>query len=1108
MNIARLFRLSCLLALFLAAPVQAQPPQPMIEPHAQAMPLLPFLDYLIDESMAMDIEEVARLNQGWQPLALDSLPHVEGTVWLRFTIAPLAPDARPRTFLLDMGQSVPGEPVLYDPVHNELSGAREWRENLPAQRNILLLPEAGEEAIPCYIRLEGLPGPWFAPMIRTPQNAASNLSSLARTAGVLALAVIMVLCLLRGLGEKGQWRYWTALFVGVALIQAILGMPGASQHFSAKELAAILCPGLALMFLPHVGRHLMRTREWSRSIDIQLFLLSLPGAVLAVLPLAPGWNWLCRWLDLWPLGTLLFVPTALGAWLMAIPGSRRFLLACILPPFFVAFSLFGMEFGLPANLLSAGPIWAIAISALLLAAMRAPKSAEEPESGPTKKKAPRGLARKKKLPGLEMPSLQAEPEDQVINLEMPLDDPNLRLIPSQPEEKEDMTPVLEEPPSTERQPQMPAAAALEATEAREVALWKPVDDILRQAAALEQCSLPPSAREAAEGMKNAAQRLGAILSGEEVPETAAASGRTQSGSFNLQRVLRNAHDCVAAITECSGIALSWYMPPHLNQMYRGDGQALENTLRLLLESAVRCSRHGSIKVSARPMPGSLDEGHLLFTVTDDGHGYPPHDRSSLALAKAWELTGRHDGYLSVEASQAGAMIAFTARYTPVDAAENGSEAQYTVILASPDPGDRRQLARIIEAIPCKVIEVANAAEALACQKQMPSSLLVTQGRMARPSSADMVREFCRESRQAGIRECHVLAITTLDESQWPLLKTSGFTHAMLEPVDPEVLRHTVADLLKAAHENPDEAPASQPEPDVAALNEQAETETPAPTMLIDQSFPLRTAFEGPDWLGKPVKRDTAASQPAAPPLATPEPPADSQADNAIQPEPALEWVGEPMPITRPEKEMPKETPRETAAPTDALEWVGEPMPVEKPVTDFIVGVEPKKQNQSAVKDFMESSASLVSSTISGLLGGKGKNARQDSGQPPADGLKNTAPAAPVAKAGAAAESFRSSSDPEVMELLDRLDEQMAKANGFFQAKNSAGVATTIAQMAQDAEFFGLRVLTRMALCVERAARAGDMGALQDLLPELNDAVERNKIHILQKQGGKNRGVTL
>ena len=256
-------------------------------PGAPSTPLLPYLDYLLDETGTLDGEEAAAPAKAgdYRPLALKDLPRESGVMWLRFTLAPLPEGTRPATLLLDMGESVPGMPLLYEPVANSLSGALEWRESAPAQRNVLLLPEAGKEAQTCYIRLDGLPGLWFAPMLRTPQNAAGNWGSLSRTAAILALGVVMLLCLLRSLSEKGQWRVWTALYVAVALGQGIMGMPASgSGHIGLGESGAVLAPGVALMLLPHVGRHLMRTRERSRALDIQLLLLSLPGAALALLP--------------------------------------------------------------------------------------------------------------------------------------------------------------------------------------------------------------------------------------------------------------------------------------------------------------------------------------------------------------------------------------------------------------------------------------------------------------------------------------------------------------------------------------------------------------------------------------------------------------------------------------------------------------------------------------------------------------------------------------------------------------------------------------------------------------------------------------------------------
>ncbi|MDE5878649.1 MAG: response regulator, partial [Desulfovibrio sp.] len=450
-----------------------------------SLSLLPYLDYLLDESGTLDIEEAAAPDraQAYAPLALEKLPRAEGVMWLRFTLAPLAPGERPATLLLDMGESIPGTPMLYEPERNDLSGALEWRESSPAQRNVLLLPEAGAEPVTCYIRLDGLPGLWFSPMVRTPADAATNWGSLARTGAILALGVVMLLCLLRGLSENGQWRVWTALYVAVALAQALLGMPEGGVHRPGLgQAAATLAPGIALMLLPHVGRHLMRTRERARGLDIQLLLLSLPGAVLALLPLVPGWAWLDRWLDLWPAATLLFVPTALGAWLMGLGGARRFLLGCLLPPLFVAAGVLGLDFGIPPNLLASAPLWGVALSALLIAATGAPADMAAETAAPRKRA---GKA-----------EAQGPDEGGIIDLDHPLDDPNLRLVQG----AKAATPAA---PGAPTQDDVPPAGAPRAAgsaeraraEAREGARRAPLDDLLREGAALEQCALPPAVRQ-------------------------------------------------------------------------------------------------------------------------------------------------------------------------------------------------------------------------------------------------------------------------------------------------------------------------------------------------------------------------------------------------------------------------------------------------------------------------------------------------------------------------------------------------------------------------------------------------------------------------------------
>lgn len=1075
----KIFRNLAVLALLVLAfaPWQRLEAQTMIEPHAQAMPLLPFLDYFIDQSLGMDIEEVSRAN-GWQPLLPDRLPLAEGVVWLRFTIAPLAPDARPQTFLLDFGQSVPGVPALFDPVRNELSGAQEWRENLPPDRNIVLLPEAAATATPCYIRINGLPGPWFAPMIRTPQNAASNWSSLAHAGSILALGVIMALCLLRGLAESGQWRYWIALFVGAALLQAWLGLPALTGGFSLAELGAVLLPGIALMLLPHAGRHLMQARKYSRAIDLQLFLLSLPGAILALLPLVPGWDWLYRWLDLWPLGTLIFIPTALAAWLAAIPGARRFLLACCIPPLFTAIAWFGLDFGLPANVLASGPAWGIFFAALILAAsLPALAAAPQPEARQEQKP-----AKKKKL---AIPDLEGAGEE-IINLEHPMDDPNLRLIPS-PARSQESDSEKNAPPALRRLPRCEGTEL----EIRENAMRDPLDELLRESANLERCALPPSARQNVENVIAAAEKLASILSN--MPLREQRKDIRKPASFNLQRIIRNAHDSVMPGAEYAGIALSWYLPPHLPQMYEGDAEALQATLSMLLESSIRSAHHGAIKISARRVPDSPDPGHLLFTITDTGSGFPPLDRSSLALARAWELTGACGGYLSMESSQHGATIAFTAHFTPLEEPEAGEEtfANSRVMLVGDDEEAMRTLARIIATLPCELEQAGSEQEAIEAQAENAAVLLITTGKFSRPAASDMVRKFVRIARDKGLA-CHVLAITP-DESEWRLLKASGFTHAMLEPVDPENLKRTIMELteLAASEEAADSGDTGPIKTDQA------------PSMLIEQDFAIAQAFEGPDWLGDQREDFTPVQE-------EPLRPVESKA-----PANATEWVGEPTPIIKSpcapakpaqeareqEKPVPPrdvaqpavKTPAPAAAGESAMKPANETGPIGKKTAvpdeegellDFVLDIkdiENKSEakaggpaREAAVRDFVEGSASMVADALAGMLN-------------------------PEKKAKPAQEPLQARSDPAIVSLLERLDAAMRQADAAFSAKNCPAIANSAGLIAGDAETFGLRLLARMASCVEKAAAANDMTALSDLLPELGNAIERNRITLAQRK---------
>lgn len=820
-------RISCLVLLALllcaASATAAQlPPTPSAAPAGRPdwvpsrltvpqLPLLPYLRVYIDTTGEMDVEEVAALPESsFAPLDVRHLPHVTGVTWLRFVLEAATPGNDNSAILLDMGESVPGLPVLFSPLFNAYSGVVEWQETPSSSRNVLLLPKAGPESQVCFLRLDGLPGLWFAPTLRTPHNAATDLSGLASKSALLALGVVMLLCLLRGLSEHGQWRIWTALYVAAALVQGYCGIPGNGEgHFSLEDAAALLTPGLALMFLPHVGRHLMRTRGRHRLLDVQFILLVLPGAALALLPMLPGMGWVARFLPLWPVCTLLLVPTATGACLMGLPGARRFLLGLLLPPAAVAVAVLGLNSDYSPSILASLPLWGTALSALVIAATAVPRQDQEDDE----EEAPIDLT----MPAINQGALLAdeaplsmgrEPADGMLPV---FDDPNLRLLPTEepaivlpnmeetPPPRQVETPVTPPPAPAENRPTLPDARQLEE------ALRGPLDDLMRESAALEQFSLPPSVRQTAQNMTGAARQMLSVLRDPAgaLPDAAAPSLQE---AFDLQELMRSVHDSVAAAAENAGIALSWYMPPHLPPFYSGELQALDAVLRELLESAVRATRQGAVHFSVRHVPDSEEPGHLLFTVQDSGSGTPPAERSSLALSHAWELAGRHNGFLSAECGIRGATIAFTLHLEPIDGAEDmptqaeraggHTRRRARILVCTPGAMDRQALVHMLDSLSCVVLQARTLPEALALHEQRPVTMLLLAGSQVSADAQEMLERFRQCATAARLPVFGAIAVTD-DDSNWDALARAGFTHALLEPVDRQALRQTVQEILDA-----------------------------------------------------------------------------------------------------------------------------------------------------------------------------------------------------------------------------------------------------------------------------------------------------------------------
>ena len=839
-----------LLVLSLAATCPAVPTPPPAPAPTPALPvslsatpqgtaagqlgILPYLSAFLDTDGDMSVEEVATpgMMPSFQPLHPRTLPRSSGVTWLRLEI-PAAGTERTESLMLDLGQGVPAGAVLYTPDIDPLSRQTTWQESQANWRNLLPLPLPAETPQVCFIRLDGQPPLWFAPTLRSLDNLAGAPESLLGPGVMLALAVVMLLALLRGITERGQWRFWTALYVGAALTHAVLGGPdlGAGNITPADAVSA-MAPGLALMFLAHLARHLMQTASHSRLLDIQYLLLSLPGAVLALLPLWPDFSWLGRFLPLWPMLALIFVPTTLGAWLMGVPGARRFLLGCLVAALGAGLAVLDLGTLLPPFVQGTLPLWGTALSALIIAGMSAPGREAGTSAEPADPLAPGRPAR-----------------NQTIT------DPNLRLLDTDGNTLPLMTGLSQPAPA----PATVEAESASATAIRrlEQALAAPLREIVEQNRQLEQCALPHDVRSRVENMGRRARQALSLLhdpAGDAAAPAAPApadTARAEKRVFDLRKTLRQAYDTCRPLAEKSGIALGWHVPADLEQLYEGPAGELEDVLRLLLEDALRATKGGKIHFAVRRVPDSKHPGHLLFQVRDTGTGLPPEQRSASLLARIWELSSSHGGFLGVESGPRGTSVIFTLQLHLPEASDG--EDLPTVLVCAPDAATRHELGAMLRDLPCTCHETGTLAHGLAAgarKGRTPAAVLLICGPEASVDAAPLLRRYHSLAERTG--PFGAVALTP-DQSQWDALAHAGFSHALTLPVSEDALRETVLEIL-GSHDDvadlgaplPETRQADAPLPDLFGPAAAPQADQGMPDLLLStDDIPQQTAPAAP-----------------------------------------------------------------------------------------------------------------------------------------------------------------------------------------------------------------------------------------------------------------------
>ncbi|MEG2005322.1 MAG: molecular chaperone Hsp90, partial [Bilophila sp.] len=248
-------------------------------PTISAMPkAIPPMTWLLDPAGTLTLSDVLLPSHQNSFIPYDPLmlPRKAGTAWFR--LDPVAFQKDPHThvqppLVLDLNTlvagQIPGTPQVWLVARGEGGGSLIF----PKGDDLFQLPDPLPEQAALYIRTSGLPAPGFAPMLRN----AGNLTAVDRDGLQILLTLLgvsLLLCLARGVVERREWRMWAALYIGAVWVQAFWGLPSTPAGVvSLWDMPGLLAPGVALLILPHVGRHLMRTREQSPFIDAQLILL-------------------------------------------------------------------------------------------------------------------------------------------------------------------------------------------------------------------------------------------------------------------------------------------------------------------------------------------------------------------------------------------------------------------------------------------------------------------------------------------------------------------------------------------------------------------------------------------------------------------------------------------------------------------------------------------------------------------------------------------------------------------------------------------------------------------------------------------------------------------
>ena len=335
--------------------------------------------YLADESASLTIEAVASPEKaeafkGYVPsfMAFSRLPDTfNGAIWLRFSFD-AAFEIPVSALRIDLGTSLPGVTRLFIPRKD---GSFASMESLP-QQGFFTLPEDAPFPDVVYARIDGTPGLWFRPSLGPVDKSPHTYPLHFIMAGLFAFA--MLLLLFQYIRKAEEWRLWAAITAGCGIVAAILpSTPIAGAAYSPLMAAAMLIPGLLLLFFVHTTRHLFNSPATMPGYDTVLLLLYLLGAAIALLPLAPGFLWVNRFLPFVGVALLPLLPICMVALARSLRGCALYFCASLLPVLGVAASAWELTATGSVMLAGTGGLWGFCLAMLVLSVISPAKAVAE-----------------------------------------------------------------------------------------------------------------------------------------------------------------------------------------------------------------------------------------------------------------------------------------------------------------------------------------------------------------------------------------------------------------------------------------------------------------------------------------------------------------------------------------------------------------------------------------------------------------------------------------------------------------------------------------------------------------------------------------------------------